>query len=212
MKLTLSLIVMVSTTKLMAADTYPRTDLLVEPGDLAKAGGEFVVLDARDRAEFERGHLPGARWVDHATWAKSFQDGKDADAWGKRIGDLGIAVDAKIVVYDDDWNKEAARVWWILKYWGGGDVRLLNGGWQGWTAASLPVEKGGPPMPPATKFAAKSQTDRLATKQKLLDALKDNSVQIVDARSEAEFCGTEPANNKRAGAMPGAKHLEWIVG
>ena len=34
-------------------------------------------------------------------------------------------------------------------------------------------------------------------------------MQIVDARSEGEFCGTEPLKNKRAGAIPGAKHLEW---
>jgi thiosulfate/3-mercaptopyruvate sulfurtransferase len=31
------------------------------------------------------------------------------------------------VIYDDDWSKEAARIWWILGYWGVGDVRLLNG-------------------------------------------------------------------------------------
>jgi thiosulfate/3-mercaptopyruvate sulfurtransferase len=211
MKFALSIALVFAGTTLMAADTYPRTDLLVEPADLAKAGGEFIVLDARDRAKFEQGHVPGALWIDHAAWAKSFQDGKDADTWGKRIGDLGISADAKIVVYDDDWSKEAARVWWILKYWGAGDVRLLNGGWKGWTAGSLPVEKGGPHSPPATKFAAKLQADRLATKQKLLDSLKDNRVQIIDARSEGEFCGTDPSsNNKRAGAIPGAKHLEWI--
>jgi len=35
-------------------------------------------------------------------------------------------------------------------------------------------------------------------------------LQIIDARSEGEFCGTEKSNNKRAGAIPGAKHLEWI--
>ena len=35
------------------------------------------------------------------------------------------------------------------------------------------------------------------------------SVQIVDARSEAEHCGDDPLKNARAGAIPGAKHLEW---
>ena len=66
------------------------------------------------------------------------------------------------------------------------------------------------PSPAATKFAAQSQADRLATKQKLLDSLKDKSLQIVNARSEGEFCGVEKMTNKRAGAIPSAKHLEWI--
>jgi thiosulfate/3-mercaptopyruvate sulfurtransferase len=69
---------------------------------------------------------------------------------------------------------------------------------------------GASPSPAATKFVAKSQADRLATKQKLLDSLKDKNLQIVDARSEGEFCGTEKSTNKRAGAIPGANHLEWI--
>ena len=41
-------------------------------------------------------------------------------------------------------------------------------------------------------------------------SLKDSSLQIVDARSEGEFCGTDKLKNKRGGAIPGAKHLEWI--
>ena len=35
-------------------------------------------------------------------------------------------------------------------------------------------------------------------------------MQVVDARSEGEFCGIEKMNNKRGGSIPGAKHLEWI--
>jgi thiosulfate/3-mercaptopyruvate sulfurtransferase len=210
MKLALLLTLSLLGTSLMAAETYSRTDLLVEPTELASANSQFVILDARDRAKYDQGHLPSARWVDHATWAKSFQDGKDAEGWSKKIAHLGIASDTKVVIYDDDWNKEAARIWWILKYWGVVDVRLLNGGWKSWTAASLPSQSDTQPPPTPTKFVAKSQADRLTTKQKLLDSLKDKDLQIVDARSEGEFCGTEKMNNKRAGAIPGAKHLEWI--
>jgi thiosulfate/3-mercaptopyruvate sulfurtransferase len=194
----------------MAAENYPRADLLVEPAELAKAAGQFVILDARDHAKYDQGHIPGARWVDHATWAKSFQDGQDTDAWSKRIAGLGINADSKVAIYDDDWSKEAARIWWIFRYWGVNDVRLLNGGWRAWTEAALPAQRDVPPAPTATRFLAKPQAERLATKQKLLESLKDRSVQIIDARSEGEFCGTEKSNNKRAGAIPGAKHLEWI--
>jgi len=43
----------------------------------------------------------------------------------------------------------------------------------------------------------------------VLDLLKDDKPQIVDARSEDEFCGLDKRDNKRSGAIPGAKHLEW---
>ena len=192
-----------------AHEKYPRANLLIEPGDLAKAESQFIVLDARSRAKYDQGHVPGARWVDHAAWAKAFGDGKDADAWSKRIGGLGIDEHSKIVVCDDDFNKEAARIWWILKYWGASDVRLLNGGWKAWTSANLPTQSETPAMAAST-FVAKPHAARLADKQELLDSLKQHDLQIVDARSEAEFCGEDAANNKRAGAIPGAKHLEWI--
>jgi thiosulfate/3-mercaptopyruvate sulfurtransferase len=194
------------------ADQYPQPNLLVEPAELAKpeVAGGFVILDARVRAKYDYGHIPNARWVDHATWAKAFQDGKDPEGWSKKIADLGVAQDSKVVIYDDDGSKEAARIWWILKYWGVADVRLLNGGWKAWIADSLPEQEEAPPAATATKFVAQSQAGRLATKRQLLDSLKDKNLQIVDARSEGEFCGTEASNNKRAGAIPGAKHLEWI--
>src|SRR5690606_9622492 len=64
-----------------------------------------------------------------------------------------------------------------------------------------------PPLP--GNFAAVSISKRLATKQSLLDALAKPGLQIVDTRTEGEFCGTNAMTNKRAGAIPGAKHLEW---
>jgi thiosulfate/3-mercaptopyruvate sulfurtransferase len=195
-----------------AADTtYPRPDLLVEPSALAKpeAARQFFLLDARGRKMFEEGRVPGARWVDAAAWAKAFGSGKDTQTWSDRIGGLGIERDCRVVVYDSSSAKDAARIWWIMRYWGVADVRLLNGGWSGWKAAGLPIETGKPQAVVPKTFLAVAQTKRLATKEQLLDALKRESLQIVDARSQAEYCGIDKQTNKRAGAIPGAKQLEW---
>ena len=191
--------------------SYPRPELLIEPGQLAKpdVAKEYIVLDARNFTKFKQGHIPNARWVDHAEWAKSFGYGKDTEAWGKRIGSLGLTSSSKVVVYDDNYTKDAARIWWILRYWGVEDVRLLNGVWAGWKAGNHPTDKA-KVVPALAKFEAKARHDRLATKEKLLNSLKDGKLQIVDARSEKEFCGIEKLSNKRAGAIPGAKQLEWI--
>jgi thiosulfate/3-mercaptopyruvate sulfurtransferase len=191
---------------------YPNSEMLVEPIALAKpeTARQFIVLDGRDRKAFDAGRLPAARWVDAAGWAKAFGSGSDALGWSKRIGGLGIAQDTRVVVYDDSSSKDAARIWWILRYWGVADVRLLNGGWAGWKAAELPIEAGKPQSVVPMVFQATPHAKRLATKGQLLGALKDEDLQIVDARSEAEFCGIDRQTNKRAGAIPGAKRLEWI--
>ena len=101
---------------------------------------QFVVLDVRGQKEYDQGHVPEARRVDPGTWAKAFGDGTDADGWSKRIGDLGIDADSRVIVYDDAKSKDAARVWWILRYWGVEDVRILNGGWSAWIANKSPIQ------------------------------------------------------------------------
>jgi thiosulfate/3-mercaptopyruvate sulfurtransferase len=190
---------------------YPRNELLLEPTDLAKAEAvyEFVILDVRKQEVYDQGHLPGARRVDHDTWKAAFGDGKDVEGWSKRIGDLGMAMDSKVVVYDDLASKDAARIWWILRFWGLDDVRLLNGGWKTWTAKKLPTTADEPkPAKPAV-FHAKSCFERLVTMDQVVDMLNGDRLQIIDARSHDEFCGIDKKKNKRAGAIPGAKHLEW---
>ncbi len=184
----------------------------MEPTTLAKPemGEKFIVLDARARKAFDESRVRGARWVDAAAWAKAFKDGKDTEGWSARIGNLGVNADSRVVVYDDHSFMEAARIWWILRYWSVEDVRLLNGNWTTWKKTGLPVETGKPGQASAVPFAAKPRSKRLATKALLLASLQDRSLQIVDARSEGEFCGVDKLKNKRAGAIPGAKHLEWI--
>jgi len=190
---------------------YPRRELLIEPAALARpeAAGRFVLLDARDRKSFDRERIPGARWVDAAAWAKAFDNGKDAQGWSARIGSLGVGRRSKVVVYDDGLFKDAGRVWWILRYWGLQDVRLLNGNWTGWKKAGLPTETDTPQPPKTAEFLALGRPRRLATKDQLLAALRTAGLQLVDARSEAEFCGVDKGKNPRAGAIPRAKHLEW---
>lgn len=195
-----------------AQGNYPRAELLLEPAELAKPerAKQFVIVDAREQKAYDESRIPGAVRVDAPVWTKAFGDGKDAKGWSKRIGDLGIGADSKVVVYDGGIVADAARMWWILRYWGVRDARLLNGGWPAWQKAGSPVEKTKPKPPKAARFAAVPETARLATKTQLLDSLKQHSLQIVDARSSDEFCGVDKLKNKRGGAIPGAKNLDWV--
>jgi thiosulfate/3-mercaptopyruvate sulfurtransferase len=188
---------------------YPRPELLIEPAQLAKLdpGKEVRILDARGHGKYKEGHVPGAVWVDAVTWARTFSSHQDQDKWTKLIGDLGIDLDKPIVIYDDVSAKDAARIWWILKYWGGRDVKLLNGGWPGWKDSNGNIEADEVKVT-ATSPKLKADKDRLATKDQVLDTIKSKAMQIVDARSTDEFCGKQETA-KHNGAIPGAVHQEW---
>ena len=193
-----------------AAEGYARPEFLVEPTAVPTMK-DLVILDARPRKDFDAARIPGARWVDAPAWAKAFGQGTDAKGWSERIGALGIAAASKVVVYDDASLKDAARIWWILRYWGVGDVRLMNGAWQGWRGSTKLIEEGPAASPKPAAFEAKPRRERLATKDDLLGVVraKTGGVQILDTRSEGEYCGTDKLSNPRGGAIPGAKHLEW---
>lgn len=192
--------------------SYPRARLLVDSDELSQEidSDNLVLLDARPAKAYSEGHLPNARWVDHGDWAKTFQKGEGTAAWQKKIGALGIDAKSKIVVYDDNVMKDAARIWWILRYWGVEDARLLNGGWKEWETSKLPIvtRKAAVPIKPRD-YTVKTQKTRLALKDDLLSSLPGQQWQIVDARSFDEHCGIRALGNERSGAIPGAKHLEW---
>jgi thiosulfate/3-mercaptopyruvate sulfurtransferase len=206
MGLSLSCLALLLTPAADKPATYPRATLLVEPAELAKLK-DARILDARGKGKYLDGHLRGAVWVDAVSWSRAFGDGKDEERWARLIGDLGIEPTTTVAIYDDTLSKDAARVWWILRYWGVVDVRIVNGGWTGLAALGGPLDKDDvKPAPTKPKLAA--QPARLAIKNQMLAALKDRPFQILDARSDGEFCGTEDTA-KRNGAIPGAVHLEW---
>lgn len=207
------LLVLANASSLAAADEqYARAELLVEPTEISSLASNpnFVLLDARPVSEYVQAHVAGARSVDAASWAKTFGDGSDAQAWTRRIAELGVDRDSTVVVYDAVASKDAARVWWILRYWGVDEVRILNGGFTSAQDAKLKLEAESPSPPRPSKFVAQPHGDRLATKAELLASLGDKSLQIVDARTEAEHCGLDRLANRRAGSIPGAKHLDWV--
>jgi thiosulfate/3-mercaptopyruvate sulfurtransferase len=184
---------------------YPRQELIIEPTALNERLTRVVVLDARPEKVYEAGHIPGAIRADVAALSKAFTTEVDAEAWAKRLGDLGIDVNSAVVIYGDDW-RESARLWWILRYWGIDHARLLDGGIAAWNAAQLPMTT--EPSAPVRIAGRVAPTNRLASREDVLKIIKDNSSQLLDARSSGEYCG-EAGNAKRKGAIPGAVNLEW---
>jgi thiosulfate/3-mercaptopyruvate sulfurtransferase len=210
------------------AGKYPRAHLLIEAAELARPAvrKKYVILDTRSEKEWKAGHIPQAEPVDVKLWDRRFaalaaslgaveneseiknlNTSKEVLACEILLGGHGIGPNTPVVVYGDD-LRDTARVWWIVRYWGVRDVRILNGGWKGWVAIrgkrkEIDIMRHAHPQKGLTQ-----QHQRLTVKRQLLQALKQKSVQIADARSTKEYCG-EANTAKRNGAIPTARHLDW---
>ena len=193
-------------TALAIGADYPRPELLVEASQLLKEK-DVVILDVRGSDVYASGHIPNAIAIDTTAWGKAFPNEPDAADWSKRLGAIGIDAKTRVVVHGDADVRDPARIWWMLRYWGVNDVRLLNGGWDAWKAAGGSVSTD-VPSPKLKTVTLSRQSERLATKVDLLKELKGTPPQIIDARSAREHCG-ELKSAKRGGAIPGAIHLEW---
>ena len=187
--------------------SYAKPNLLIEPAALLKEAAKFHILDLRSAGPIAEGRIPDAVAVELSKWSRTMTEGKaDAAYWKQALQVVGVTPDKPTVVYGSD-MKEVCRGWWLMKYAGVKDVRVLNGGYEGFLAA------GGKPSKDAPKvgvpaFDWKLDTERFAAKADVLTSVADKARQIVDGRSTGEFTGTT-ASAKKKGHVPGANNLEW---
>jgi thiosulfate/3-mercaptopyruvate sulfurtransferase len=201
--------------QLDAAWAAGRSAMLISPDAVQKGLNDksLRLLDIRPEEEYLAGHIPGAVRLDLDEWktfAKTPGALHDASGWTDRVGAVGIGPDTEVVIYGGELN-EAARAWWILKYLGHGQVRLLDGDWQTWTTAppERPVETDVPEVAKA-RFTPRFQPDRLAEIDQVKNWVSGSNVAILDARTEGEYTGAEvKKGNPRGGRLPQAIHLNW---
>lgn len=171
---------------------------------------DLRLLDARTKAEYDQGHIPGAIWVDAKaaqTLAARPMGLIDHAAWESWMAPLGIGPETEVLVYDGKRQLDAARIWWLLRYLGVDQVGLIDGNFPFWRQAGRPVTSEVPTIRPRlwkTTFRA----DRHASREDVLAALKKGTSRVIDARSQGEYTGQEKMS-KRAGHIPSACRLEW---
>ena len=143
--------------------------------------------------------VPIPDWI--ATAKQSDTGFDDVAYWQDQIGQLGLTQDALTVVLDNGGMTEAARVWFILQYFGL-PAALLNGGLP--DLQTLPTQA--TPGTSAPDLRPGAGAVGLIGREELNVALP--SVQVLDARTAAEFGGEDLKGNKRGGHLPGAAHLD----
>ena len=198
--------------------TYAAPELLAGTAWLAEHLGDpgmALVEMGTKAAEFEAGHIPGAVRCPSAQ-IKGTGDANPRlvapPAEAKALFEaLGVGDDTLVVAYDRIRNRDAARLWWVLRYYGHANVKVLNGGWKKWTAEGRPSETGpGAPAPSGATFTPEVHPEVGSTVETLTAAVGDPDTVIWDIRTPEEFSGENDRGNARVGHVPGAVHLEWV--
>lgn len=184
-------------------------DPVVEPAALSSLAA-FRLLDVREPAAFAAGHPAGAVRVPIELWEAAAKAGEtsfeNVAYWEQAISDLGIDGSTPAVVYDDGRMTEAARVWFILQYFGA-EAFILNGGLPAIAGADTPIATARA-APRSAAFQARPGAGSVGlVDRQTLKAELGTEVRIFDARTAAEFVGDDLRRNARGGHLPGARLL-----
>jgi thiosulfate/3-mercaptopyruvate sulfurtransferase len=197
---------------------------LVSAAWLNQHSAEVVVLDAsihreeagyaNGRSDYESGHIPGALFADVF---EAFSDPSapflftrpTAEQFETVAAVLGLTDESSVVVYDRLTGAWAARVWWVFRSFGFYDVRVLDGGLAGWTAAGLRLASGPSPAVAAGEVHACPQEGffvDLPAVEALVDAPQRNTP-LVCALRRPDYIGS-PLDD-RSGHIPGSVSLPY---
>src|SRR5574341_2059872 len=124
-----------------------RDSMLIEADELLKKLGDenARIYDATITDDvYLQGHIPGAAFFDHEKFSdpsNPYMNVLPPAELAARIADVGISNDSEVVVYTCGMLPYAARAWWVLRYAGHNNVRILNGGITAWKKAGGQIEQ-----------------------------------------------------------------------
>ena len=201
-----------------------RSEMLVSTGWLAGrlSDPKVVVLHvARERAHYDKGHVPGARYISWgeitATRGGVPNELAPVADLQKLFERLGVGDDGRIVLYGDNSGLSAARAYFTLDYLGHGErAALLDGGLEKWQSERRAVSTE-EPLVTAARFTPRVRASAVTG----LNVVRDLSwattnvsapnVTLIDARPADEYTGAKPGDGvPRGGHIPGATNLYWM--
>ncbi|WP_432720831.1 sulfurtransferase [Jeongeupia wiesaeckerbachi] len=194
--------------------------LLMTPQALAPRLSEYVVVDCRhDLADPEAGrrayassHIPGAVFAHldlDLSGPKTGRNGRHPlptpEALARWAGSVGIGAQTHVVAYDASGGMFAARLWWLLRWLGHERVSVLDGGWQAWLDAGLPVSVE-PAQPVAEVYPRQVPSAATVDVDQVRANLTAAAFLVVDARSPDRYRGLGETIDPVGGHIPGASN------
>ena len=190
---------------------------LISVDELATVLMDVTVLDVRwqlggppGEPEFLAGHIPGASYVDLGSALASAPGPRgrhplpSVEVFEAAMRAVGVCSGRPVVAYDDWAGRAAARCWWLLRWAGHSDVRVLDGGLAGWIGAGGEVSTGSVAAEPGDFTARPGQLPVLSVEE-VLD-FADRGL-LLDAREPARFRGEVEPIDPVAGHIPGAVNI-----
>ncbi len=204
----------------------PQTSpFIVSPQWLAERLGDpaIRIVDAawylpdqkRDaKAEYATAHIPGAVFFDHDAVVEPGVPLPHAlpspKVFAEHAGRLGITETDTIVVHDGPGFFSAPRLWWLLRAMGAEKVFVLDGGFDGWKQAGLPVTDA-PTVIAPVRFTPRFNENAVVRFDEMRRIVETGDAQVADARSAGRFAAREPEPRPgmRSGHMPGAFNVHY---
>src|SRR5215211_3718740 len=197
-----------------AKDVLVSTDWVAE--HLDDDSIRIVEVDENPKL-YEEAHIPGAIGFD---WKADLQDPVrrdflSPDDFAELMGSRGISGDHTVVLYGDRNNWFAAYTYWYFRYYGHGDVKLINGPREKWIEEGRETTTEAPSYE-ATTLNVAGEDDAIRAKRDEVMGELDADTRLVDVRSPQEFSGEliamagyEQEGAQRAGHIPGAASVPW---
>lgn len=163
-------------------------------------------------------HIPGAVFADldidlaaPVTPDSGRHPLPDPEILARTLMRLGISNSSDVIVYDGGAGALAARAWWLLRWLGHEQVRLLDGGFQQWVTEGRPLASGDQ-IVTAGDFSPRPNHDKIMTTAELLNDIGAiNEMKLIDARDAARFRGEVEPIDPIAGHIPGSSNLPFPV-
>jgi len=134
-----------------------------------------------------QGHIPGAAFFNHENFSDTNSPYEymlaQNEILAKRIGEIGVGNDSEVIVYATNLLATATRAWWLLRYAGVNNVRVLNGGFPAWKNAGGAVEQDVQNYP-AAQFEAHFNVGMFASKEDVKNAIDLKGVNIENALTQ----------------------------
>jgi thiosulfate/3-mercaptopyruvate sulfurtransferase len=191
---------------------YAHPELLAEPDWLweHRDDPKVRVIDCASLEKYRRAHIPGAVGLPIHVWIKETEEGVHVmgpEVFADLMGQLGVSGDATVVTYDDWIGAYATRLWWVLKYYGHSNAKVLNGGWQRWVDEGRPVTFHETVAKPG-RFTPRPDESIICHLDDVMRKLGEEGVQILNVLPETLYRGIEnPFGNKRVGHIPGSRNI-----
>ena len=152
--------------------------------------------------EYRQGHIPGAVFID-LEWVTGTEGGgrhplPTSAQFEAELQMAGITSESRVVVYDDAGGSIAARLWFLLGWFGHDRQAVLDGGLQAWAAS---LDTAVPPLAPGNFLAREPDRSRILD----FEAVRQlEGVALIDARAGERYRGEKEPVDPKAGHIPGA--------